>query len=212
MWLATVFGVKFVEALAPEYHVVETEHVESGHTGNQCHEVAHEGRELEAGGDDFVFREETCKGRDTGDGETSDEEADIGNGHILVQTSHILLEVAADNHDDGTGAEEEQGLEHGVGKEVEHTGHITQTTLVVVDGGTYAKGYQHIGYLRDGREGQTTLDVALTAGYGCGIECGEGSNVGYIVQGFRRVGHPDGEQAGHLVYTSHNHGGGVDER
>ena len=99
-----------------------------------------------------------------------------------------------------------------MGKEVEHTGHITQTTLVVVDGGTYAKGYQHIGYLRDGREGQTTLDVALTAGYGCGIECGEGSDVGHIVQGVGGVVHPDGEQAGHLIYTSHNHGGGVDER
>ena len=84
---------------------------------------------MEASVHDLILREETSQRPETADGNRSDEEADIGDRHILVQTTHVLLEVAADDDNDSTGAEEEQRLEHGVGEEVEHAGHIADTSL-----------------------------------------------------------------------------------
>ena len=46
-----------------------------------------------------------------------------------MQTTHILLEVGADDNDDSTRAEEEQSLEHSVSEEVEHGSHVTYTSL-----------------------------------------------------------------------------------
>ena len=69
--------------------------------------------------------------RNTCNRQATDEEADVGNRHVLVQTAHVILEVAADDDDDGTRAEEEQCLEHSVGKQVEDTSHVTQTTVVL---------------------------------------------------------------------------------
>ena len=129
-----------------------------------------------------------------------------------MQTAHVLLEVAADDDDDGTRAEEEQCLEHSVGKQVEDTSHVTQTTVVVIYSEANAERYEHVGNLRDSRESQTTLDITLAASYGCCIECGEGCNVSYIVQCLRSILYPDWEEAGYLINTGYNHGSGVDQR
>ena len=48
-----------------------------------------------------------------------------------MKSAHIILEVAADDNNDGTGAEEEQGFEHSMSEEVEHAGHISKTTLTL---------------------------------------------------------------------------------
>lgn len=48
-----------------------------------------------------------------------------------MQSAHIILEVAADDNNDCTGAEEEQGFEHSMSEEVEHAGHISKTTLTL---------------------------------------------------------------------------------
>ena len=129
-----------------------------------------------------------------------------------MQTAHVILEVAADDDDDGTRAEEEQRLEHSVGKQVEDTSHVTQTTMVVIYCEANAERYEHVGNLRDSRESQTTLDITLAASYGCCIECGEGCNVSYIVKSLRSILYPDWEEAGYLIYTGYNHGSGVDQR
>lgn len=75
--------------------------------------------------------EETCQWPETADGDGSDKEADISNRHVLMQSAHIILEVAADDNNDCTGAEEEQGFEHSMSEEVEHAGHISKTTLTL---------------------------------------------------------------------------------
>ena len=118
-----------------------------------------------------------------------------------MQTAHVILEVAADDDDDGTRAEEEQRLEHSVGKQVEDTSHVTQTTMVVIYSEANAESYKHVGNLRDSRESQTTLDITLAASYSCCIECGEGCNVSYIVQSLRSILYPDWEEAGYLINT-----------
>ena len=67
--------------------------------------------------------------------------------------------------DDAARAEEEQGLEHGVGEEVEHACHVTQAAVMRVGRSTYAQSHHHEADLRDGGEGQHALDVALHTGY-----------------------------------------------
>ena len=116
--------------------------------------------------------------------------------------------------DDTTGSQEEQGLEHGVGEEVEHGGHVTQRAHVLVTGGIFGadtERHHHEGYLRNGGEGQHTLDVALAAGHGGGVEGGEGSYPGHYVKGTGSILYPQGEETGYLEHTGHNHGSGMDE-
>ena len=48
-----------------------------------------------------------------------------------MQSAHIILEVAADDDNDGTGAEEEQGFEHSMSEKVEHAGHIAKAALTL---------------------------------------------------------------------------------
>ena len=101
--------VQFFVFSSPEDAVIQTEHVECGHTGIIViiHPIT---AELEAGGQNLVLREEARERRNTCNRQATDEEADVGNRHILVQTAHVILEVAADDDDDGTRAEEEQRL------------------------------------------------------------------------------------------------------
>ena len=210
---ATVVGIGLVVALTPEDEVVEAEHIERRHTGHHRHEPAQERGELEAGGDDLVLGEETAERRNARDGEAADEEAHIGDRHVLAQPTHILVEVAAHDHDDGTGAEEEQRLEHGVGEEVEHGCHVAQATMMVVEGEADTQGHEHVGDLRDRGEGQSALDVGLRTGHGSGVEGREGSDVGdpvELLDGAKL--HVDGEEAGHLIDTGHDHRGGMDQR
>ena len=127
-----------------------------------------------------------------------------------MQAAHVVLEVGADNHDDGTRAEEEQGLEHGVGEQVEHGSHVTDAALALQRRDD-AKGHEHVSYLRDSGERETALDVALAASHRGSVERGEGRDVSHVVQRVWRVLNPDRHQRRHLVNTGHDHGGGVDE-
>ena len=51
--------------------------------------------------------------------------------HILAQTTHQRHLVRVNGVDDTTGTQEQASLEHSVGKQVEHTSHITQLSVVV---------------------------------------------------------------------------------
>ena len=78
----------------------------------------------------------------------------MGDGHVLAEPAHECHLVAVDGVDDTTGTEEEAGLEHGVGEQVEHSGHESQLGVVVEHGlvsrKADAEGHHHEGYLRDG--------------------------------------------------------------
>ncbi len=63
-----------------------------------------------------------------------------------MQAAHVLFEVGADDNDDGTGAEEEQSLEHGVGEEVEHGSHVANTAFAGSCGADTER-YEHVGNL-----------------------------------------------------------------
>ena len=148
------------------------------------------------------------------DGQTGNEESNVRDGHVLAQSTHGRHLVAVYGMDDAAGPEEEQRLEHGVGEEVEHGGHVTQRTHVFVAGGVFGadtERYHHERNLRDGGEGQHALDVALAAGHGGSVEGGEGSHPGHYVKGSGSILNPQGEETGNLEHTGHYHGGGMDE-
>ena len=46
------------------------------------------------------------------------------NRHILAETSHQGHLIGVNSMDDTTSTQEQAGLEHGVGEEMEHTCHI----------------------------------------------------------------------------------------
>ena len=65
-----------------------------------------------------------------GHGQTGDEEGDVRDGHVFAHAAHRRHLVGVYRVDDATGAEEQQRLEHGVGEEVEHRSHVTQSARV----------------------------------------------------------------------------------
>ena len=54
--------------------------------------------------------------------------------HVLAKTAHQSHLIRVDCVDDTTGTQEQACLEHGMGEEVEHTGHITQLGVIVHQG------------------------------------------------------------------------------
>src|SRR5574344_398719 len=77
---------------------------------------------------------------------------------------------------------------------------------------TYAEGYHHKRNLRYSREGEHTLDVALGASHGSGIESGEHSNPYHNAHVTGSILNPQGEETCNLENTGNNHRGGMDER
>ena len=55
----------------------------------------------------------------------------MGDRHILAQATHQGHLVRVNGMDDTAGTQEQAGLEHSVGEEVEHASHITQLCVVV---------------------------------------------------------------------------------
>ena len=94
----------FLILRSPEDAVVQTEHIESRHGGNTRHDPSHHRTVLEAGRDDLILRAEAREEGNTGDGQTGDEEGDMGNGHILAETTHQRHLVGVDGMDDTTSA------------------------------------------------------------------------------------------------------------
>ena len=54
--------------------------------------------------------------------------------HILAETTHERHLIRVDGMDDTTCTQEEAGLEHSMRKQVEHTSHVTQLSVVVHQG------------------------------------------------------------------------------
>ena len=139
----------------PEDTVVQAEHIESRHGGNTCHDPSHHRTVLEAGCDNLILRAEAREEGNTCDGETTDEEGDMRNRHILTETTHQRHLIAVDSVDNTSSTEEQASLEHGVGEEVEHTSHITQLSMIIhqcamMTWQRYTQCHHHEGDLRDG--------------------------------------------------------------
>ena len=209
-----VVRMEFLVLRAPEDAEVEAEHIESRHGGDARHDPTHCGVIGKGGRENFIFREETREGRYAGDGKTSDEERPVGDGHVLAQSAHRAHLVAVHGVDNATRAEEEQCLEHGVGEEVEHGSHVAEAAHVFMTRSPLsanAERHHHKGDLRNGREGEHALDVALGTCHGGGIESGERAHPSHDAQSLRGILDPQGEEASHLEHTCNDHRSSVDK-
>ena len=196
---------------APENAVIQSEHIECGHGGNHRHNPTHDGAEPEAGRQYLVLGEESGERGNAGNGKAGYQEGDVRNRHVFAQAAHGGHLVAVHRMDDASCTEEQQRLEHGVRKQVEHACHITQSAFVRVCGCTYAERYHHKAYLRDGGEGEYTLDVTLHTSHAGGIECGECAYIGHEVQHVGRIVDEQREHACHQVYACHHHRSGMNQ-
>ena len=115
----------------PEDAIIQTEHIEGGHSSDTCHNPTNHRTVSKAGGNDLILRAEAREERNTCNGETTDEEGDVGNRHILAQATHHSHLVGVYGVDDTTGTEEQASLEHSVGEQVEHTSHETKLCVIV---------------------------------------------------------------------------------
>ena len=114
--------------------------------------------------------------------------------------------------DDAPRAEEQQRLEHGVGEEVEHRGHVTQPSGVRVGRGRDAQRHEHEPDLRNGAERQHTLDVALHTGHDGGVKRREGPDISRPMQHFGRIADEERKHPRHEVDARHDHRRGMDQR
>ena len=69
---------------AKEYLERTGEHIEGGHCGDYCHHPTHCRAILEAGSQNLIFREETGERRNTGNGETGNQECPVSNRHVFA--------------------------------------------------------------------------------------------------------------------------------
>ena len=190
---------------ADEGQVPEAEHVEAGEQrSDQADEVEHfaESAVLEGFVENGVFGEESGEGPDAGDGDDARGHGPESDGQFLAQAAHLAhVLLAAEAVDDGARGEEEQGLEEGVGHQVEDGGRV----------GRYAAAEEHVSELRDGGVGEDALDVGLDEGDGGGEEgCGRADDGDDREREGRAV--EDAVGPGDHVDAGGDHGGGVDER
>ena len=97
-FMRSVLGMQFSCFLSPEDAVVQAEHVEGGHSGNDGHNPTHRCTVLETGRQDFIFGEESGEGRNAGNGQTGYQEGDVRDGHVFAQTSHGATSRCSELH------------------------------------------------------------------------------------------------------------------
>ncbi len=116
--------------------------------------------------------------REAGQRQAADPHHHIGGLDVLPQAAHVAhVLLAADGMDHRAGAEEQQGLEEGMGEQVEDRGRI----------GRDAQREEHVAELRAGRIGDHALDVVLRQADGGGEEGGRGADHGDEGQRVGRV-------------------------
>ena len=157
--------------------------------------------------DDGVLRIEAGEAKvqagnaEASDGQGADGHDRIGHRQVAPEATHaphVLLVVHAVN--DRAGAQEQEGLEEGVGEEVEHG------RLVGADAG----GEEHVAELRTGRIGDHALDIVLGQSDRGGEEGRDRANDGDDVPGDRGDLEQGRQQADH-VDAGGDHGGRVDQ-
>jgi hypothetical protein len=163
--------------------------------------VALDGLAHPGGGEDLVLRPEPGEGEDPGDRQPADDERQGGDGHELLHAAHephVLL-VLHPVHD-GSGAEEHEGLEEGVGDHVEDGRHV----------GADADGQEHVAELRDGGVGENPFDVEVDEGDGGRHQRRDGTDPGHDVAG-RRSLLQERMRTDEQVHAGGHHRGRVDE-
>jgi hypothetical protein len=125
-------------------------------------------------------------------------------GSFLRSPAHlpdVLLVMAGVDH--RTGAEEEEGLEEGVGVEVEHAG--------IAAAGSDALRHHHVAELGEGRVGEDALDVVLLESHQGGEQRGDRADPGDGCMGreLRRI--DEEAHAGEHEDPGRDHRRGVDQ-
>ncbi len=121
--------------------------------------------------------------------------------HDPAQIAHLPhVELSGQSMHDAACPEKQQGLEEGMGHEVEDAR----------GKGTDARGKKHVAKLADGRVGQNPLDVKLGQTDRSRIDCGEGADDGHDPHGDRGQ-HIKGTTSGHHVHPGRDHGGRMDQ-
>ena len=143
----------------PEDVIIEAEHIECRQTCDKAHDPTHDRSKAERSRQNFIFTEESREGRNTGNCQTGDQESDMRNGQLFAQTAHAAHLVAVYGVDNRSGTQEEQRLEHGVRKQVEHTGHISGAVVSAIT--RHTKSDHHESDLGDRRESQHPFDIGL---------------------------------------------------
>ena len=193
--------------LAPEDQVTGPGHVGGGEEG--AHQPDHHHGVVAVLGrphDDLVLGPEAGEGEDAGQRDGTHDEGPEGGGHVLPQPTHVAHVVRVHGVDERAGPEEEEGLEEGVGEEVEDP----------CRPGAHPHGHHHVADLADGGVREHSLDVVLHEGEETPDDHGDGADGGHLVDPVA-VG-PDREaldehavHAGDEVDAGHHHGGGVDQ-
>ena len=199
---------------APEGHDHQSRHVERRH---ESRDHAHDpGQQRQLGSaqfavavpavedlpQDFVLREESAEGKDARDGQRGHQHGPERPGQLVLQpaqVAHVLLVMAGQDH--ATAAQEERGLEEGVGEDVEHARGESPG----------AHAHEHEAQLADGRIGQHLLDVVLRESHRRRHQRRERAHEEHDGQRHRRV-HVDEIQAGDHVEAAGHHGRRVNQR
>ena len=191
--------------LAVEREVDAASHVGGGHEGADEPEEEDVGVVVLHGPEqDLVLGPEAGEREDPGQGQGADDEGPVRGRHVLLEPAHLAHVVGMHGVDDRPGAEEQQGLEEGVGEEVEDAGRP----------GADAEGGHHVTQLADGGVGQDAFDVVLHEGQAGGDDHRDPGDERHPVEPAVADGEARPEHAvdpGHEVHAGHDHGGGVDQ-
>ncbi len=173
-----VFGLFAAAEGAVEGHVDDAEHVEGRQQGGAHRQVPEDpvdvAEAVEVGGasgvgagQDFVFGEEAGEDRDAGDRQGCREKSPVGGRHVLSEAAHsghvLFARVGVDHR---SGAEEQAGLEEGVGHDVEDGDRES------ADPGSE----EHVAELGNGRVGEDLFDVVLDQGDGGSEDGGDAAD------------------------------------
>ena len=206
--------------LAGEGEEIAAPHVEAGEEGgegpygvdqrpkeSQVGSGVSQGQEAERArvkrlAEDLVLREEPRDGEDAGDGDGGDEERHPRGGHVPAHSAHALdVLLAVQPVDHRPGAEEEAGLEEGMGNEVQGAGKKCAD----------ADADEHEPELRHRGVGEHFLDVVLRRRDQRGPDGGEHTDDRDHGHDPRRRHVEVAEPRDH-VHAGRHHRGGVDQR
>ncbi len=189
--------------LAEEGHEDQAEHVErrdgrGGDAQDERQVVAAGHAEGQGRAQDAVLGVEAGEKRHAAECQRRDQHCRKRDRQFFTQAAHIghLLRVHRVDH--RTGAEEQEGLEHGVGGQVEHgVGRVARS-----------EGHYHVAELTEGRKREHAFDVGLDQRDG---RSDEGRDRPHVQDDHHRVGAKQRSQARNHVDTRGNHGGGMDQ-
>ena len=152
--------------------------------------------------DDRILGEVAGRQREPGQRQRADDHHRIGERDLVLEPAHLPdVLLVMHGHDHRARAEEQEGLEEGMGEQMEHSDRV----------GADAHGDEHVAELRAGRIGDDALDVVLYQADSRGEQGGRGADDDH--KGLRdRRELKERRQPRHHEHARRHHGGGVDQR